>query len=151
MAHQKFHLGIKAFILNEKNEILILKINPNQLKGEDIVHWDLPGGRIEEGDNVEKTIKKELNEELNIDPSNIQILDIFDASISNIKILVGKELFGLILFTYKCKLKGKYELELSSEHTDYKWATVEEAKKLLSYKFSKSFIDKLNMLNGSMV
>jgi hypothetical protein len=47
---------------------------------------------------------------------------------------------------YLCKLNAKKEFVLSPEHTEYKWASVKEAKKLLSVKFSKTFIEKLDEL-----
>ena len=68
----------------------------------------------------------------------------FDASVSNLKIPVGNEIFGLILFVYLCKFKEEKEFNLSFEHTEYKWCSIDEAKELLGVKFPKSFIDKLD-------
>ena len=145
MTEQKFHIGIKALITNDKNEILILKANPAELVGGG-VHWDIPGGRIKQGDSVEETLRKEVEEELGIDGNDIEIIRQFDASVSNLKIPVGNEIFGLVLFVYLCKLKEAVEFNLSSEHTEYKWASVDEAKELLSVKFAKSFVNKLDEL-----
>jgi len=146
MDEQKFHVGIKALITNENKEVLILKANPAELKGGEHPHWDLPGGRIKEGDSVEETLAKEIEEELGIDGHDVEIVRPFDVSISNLKIPVGKERFGLVLFLYLCKLKTKKKFDLSFEHTEFKWASISEAKKLLDFKFSKSFVDKLGNL-----
>jgi 8-oxo-dGTP diphosphatase len=146
MNEQKFHVGIKALITNEKKEILILKANPKELVDEK-AHWDLPGGRIKEGDSFEETLRKEIKEELGIDGNKVEIVRQISGSISNIKIPVGNEKFGLVLFVYICALKGKHSFVLSQEHTEYKWASVEEAKKLLSVKFSQSFADELDKIN----
>ncbi|HLD57900.1 MAG TPA: NUDIX hydrolase [archaeon] len=144
MNEQKFHVGIKALVLNERNQILLLKANPAELKGDKIAHWDLAGGRIKEGDSVEQTIKKEIEEELGVDGNGVEVIRPFDGSISNIKIPIGDEKFGLVLFVYLCKLHTNQEFKLSEEHTEWKWASVDEAKTLLSYKFAKGFVDKLD-------
>lgn len=146
MSEQKFHVGIKALITNGNNEILILKANPAELKGGEPPHWDLPGGRIKEGDSVEETLATEIEEELGINGHDVEIVRPFDGSISNLKIPVGEEKFGLVLFVYLCKLRTKNKFNLSFEHTEFKWASIDEAKKLLSVKFSKSFVDKLDDL-----
>ncbi|MBI4163775.1 MAG: NUDIX hydrolase [Candidatus Aenigmarchaeota archaeon] len=148
MNEQKFHVGIKALILNEKKQILIFKANPAELKGDKIAHWDLAGGRIKEGDSVEETLRKEVEEETGVDGKNLEVLDPFHGSISNIKIPIGDEKFGLVLFVYLCKLHTNQEFKLSFEHTEYKWASIDEAKKLLSYKYAKSFTEKLDELKS---
>lgn len=144
MNEQKFHVGIKALIMNDQKEILILKANPKELVDEK-AHWDLPGGRIKEGDSVEETLRKEIKEELGVE--GFRIIKPISGSISNIKIPVGNEKFGLVLFVYLCELNVTKKFKLSFEHTEYKWASVEEAKKLLSVKFPQSFIDELDELN----
>ncbi|MBU5687829.1 MAG: NUDIX hydrolase [Candidatus Aenigmatarchaeota archaeon] len=141
---EQYHLGIKALILNKQNQVLILKTNPEELKGDKTIHWDLPGGRVKKGDSIETTLRKEVKEELDID--KIEILSHFDSFISNIRIPVKDYDVGLILFVYKCKIDENSKIKLSFEHTEYKWASIEEAKELLSYKYPKSFIEKLDFL-----
>ncbi len=141
MKEQKFHVGVKALILNEKNEILLLKANPARFESDMVAHWDVPGGRIQENSGIEDTLKKELGEELGVD--DVEILDLFDAVVSNFKIPDGDEKVGLLLLIYQCKLHKNEKFKLSFEHTEYKWADVGEARELLSFKFPKSFTDKL--------
>ncbi|MFA4819375.1 MAG: NUDIX domain-containing protein [Candidatus Aenigmatarchaeota archaeon] len=145
MNEKKFHVGIKALVQNDKNEILVLKINPKELtNNKHGVYWDLPGGRIKEGDSVEQTLQKELEEEIGY-IGHIKNVNLFHGSIASIEIPVGEEKFGLVLFVYSCKIKmGK--IKLSEEHTDYKWASLKDAKKLLAVKFSKDFIERLDSL-----
>ncbi len=140
---QKFHVGVKALILNENNEILLLRTNPKEMKIEEIEHWDLPGGRIEGDDSIEETLYKEVEEELGT--RNIEIVEHFDTLISNIKIPLEDETVGLMLIVYRCKLADS-QFKLSFEHLEYKWCNIEEAKELLKVKFPKSFIEKLDSL-----
>lgn len=144
MTEQKFHVGVKALILNDKNEILILKANPKEMRQQQPSHWDLPGGRIKENDSLEETLLKEINEELGI--NNIKILEHFDTCVSNLKIPLDNEIVSLLLIVYKCKLYNNTNFRLSFEHLEYKWASIDEAKELLKVKFPNSFIEKLDNL-----
>ena len=147
MTEQKFHVGIKALIVNDKNEILILRANPEEMRQNQPAHWDLPGGRIKVDDSVEETLRKELKEELGID--SIQIVEHFDTCISNLKIPLDNETVSLLLIVYKCKLSdNNTNFKLIFEHLEYKWSSIEEAKESLKVKFSNSFIEKLDSLNG---
>ncbi len=146
MNEKIFHIGIKALILNKEGNILLLKANPAELRGNKQAHWDIPGGRIKHGDSPEQTLKNEILEELGVE--EVEIENLFDASISNLKIpLETGEEVGLALFTYICnKLPENAEIKLSTEHTEYKWADIAEAKKLLAVKFNAKFIEKLDSL-----
>lgn len=142
MKEQKFHIGIKALLMNENNEMLILKADPSRFVNRS-EHWDIPGGRIIEGYSVEETLRKEVEEELGI--TDIEIIRQFDALISNFKIPLENENLGLALFVYLCRTKER-SFRLSPEHTEYKWVTVKEAKELLKVKYPEAFIDKLDTL-----
>jgi len=104
-----FGIAVKAMIKNKKGKFLVIfksgqdEINPNQV--------DIPGGRLEFGENVESCLKREVKEELNIEieiekPSRTWNL------IKNNLHLVG--------ITFLAKYVGG-ELRLSGEHTKYEW------------------------------
>ena len=60
---QKFQVGIKGFILNGQEELLLLRESTTGL-------WELPGGRIDVGEELvpqEKVLRRELAEELGRD------------------------------------------------------------------------------------
>jgi len=141
----KFQIGIKALITNEKNEILLLKAGPEEVKFTTKEFWDLPGGRIKIGRDIEDTLGREIEEELGISRNQIDILNLFDAVKSNFRASTDENLF-LMLIIYRCRLLGDKNFRLSREHSEYKWVDVNEAKRLLSIKFGKSFIDKLDKL-----
>jgi 8-oxo-dGTP pyrophosphatase MutT (NUDIX family) len=141
MEEQEFHVAAKALFLNERKELLILKINPEDFKTAIPVHWDLPGGRIKVGAGIEDTLREEL------DIEDFEIGELFDVMISNMKIPEGRGELGLLIVAYLCKFRGnESRIRLNFEHTEYKWASIKEAKKLLAFKFPKSFLDKLGIL-----
>lgn len=145
MTEQKFHAGVKALIMNENKQILALRINPVDFNRPIEDHWDLPGGRIKENDSIEKTLHKEVEEELGI--KEIQISELFDVCIANYDVLLENESVSLILIVYKCKLPDKKQkFKLNFEHLEYRWASLSEAKNLLSFKFPESFIGKLDLI-----
>lgn len=140
-----FHLGIKTLIRNKKGEILLLKTDTRQLKGySGKAYWDIPGGRIQKGDTVEDTLKREVEEETGI--NKIHNIKPFDMVLSNIRIPRDSDDVGLILSTHTCEVKNITDIKLSDEHTEAKWFPPKKAAKLLKFKYPRSFTDKIKLL-----
>lgn len=57
MAEQLFQIGIKAVAQNNQGQILLLAV-PQW--GDSPAHWDLPGGRMEPGEDFMQTLRREL-------------------------------------------------------------------------------------------
>ena len=144
MNEAKFHIGVKALIMNEQNEILLLKAGSDEKK-HNIEFWDFPGGRIKEGHNIEETLRREVEEELGIMGNEIEIRQLFDATISNFKGL-REDGTLLMLLVYICKLHDIRNFKLCDEHSEWRFVPIDEAKKLLAVKFRKSFTGKLDSL-----
>ncbi len=64
----------KAFVVHDHKIILILRDNEKDL--DDPNSWSLPGGNVEEGESALSAIKRELKEELNIDPGDVIELEV---------------------------------------------------------------------------
>lgn len=144
-----FHLGIKALIRNEEGKILLLKINPEKLRrcngynGE--TYWDIPGGRIHRGDTIEKTLRREVEEETGI--TSIKSFSPFLMVLSPLRIPLEDDTdIGLILSTYICEVGKEGEIKLSKEHLEAKWFIPQEASKLLEFKYPKEFTEKISTL-----
>lgn len=142
-----FHLGIKALIRNSDGQILLLKVNKEKLKrftGE--AYWDIPGGRIQKGQSVEETLRREVEEEIGVK----EIINIkpFSMVLSKIRIPQGDDSVGLILGAYTCDIAENSEIKLSEEHVEAKWFTPDEASKLLEVKYPIEFTEKINNLSN---
>jgi len=135
-SEQLYHIGVKAVIYNHKNHILILKRT-----GRD--YWDLPGGRIQEGERVQDTFYREIREETGL----IALDDIisYGLYLTSIKFLVNEQTIGLIFYYHTCRITKEDPIILSPEHSGFKWARVEEARDLLSDDF-KNFCDQKGVL-----
>jgi 8-oxo-dGTP pyrophosphatase MutT (NUDIX family) len=124
MAHEKlFHVGVKAaLITNASEKVLLLKTIP--LPNAE-PHWDIPGGRIQEGQDSETTLHREVQEETGISVISPPVF--YAAVISNIQIpvaAIGK--VGLLLMVYTVTVQEAVKITLSPEHTAYEWTGATE-------------------------
>jgi 8-oxo-dGTP pyrophosphatase MutT (NUDIX family) len=140
-----FHLGIKALIRDESNQVLLLKVNVSALKKHNgDPYWDIPGGRMQKGDTPEIALRREVQEETGM--TNIVSFEYFTAALSNIRIPIGDDSVGLILFAYLCNVSKPYQILLSEEHIEYGWFSPCEAAKLLEFKYPAEFLERLKHL-----
>lgn len=140
-----FHLGIKALLRNEEGRVLLLKVNPKKLRGEQRDYWDLPGGRIQKGDSVLDTLRREVEEEIGV--TSLGEAAEVGMVLSNIRIPLSDETSaGLILGVYACEMPKGANITLSDEHTAYDWFTPKEAAELLRVKYPGSFCDTISRI-----
>lgn len=126
----KVGVSQKAIIFN-KDKFLILKrgetapSNPNK--------WDLPGGDVDFGENAYDSIKREIKEETGLIIDKLEPYDVY-SKINDI---------GNFWATIAYKGETNQEnVQLSYEHSDYKWVNYEEAQQLDIVEKIKVFIDK---------
>lgn len=128
---QIYHLGVKAIIQNTNGEVLILK-----RKGKGADGWDLPGGRVQQDENIRDTLIREVKEETGlVYLDNICPYGIF---LTPIRIELGESQFArLLLYCHTCSIMDGQSVKLSSEHDSFLWTSWEKAKTLLSLDFTK--------------
>ncbi len=121
-----FQLGMKALIQRADGKVLLLKKN----KKSDLDLWDLPGGRIQRGEEVVDALRREVLEETGLhELGEIKPLMMV---LTSIRIPVGDPDVGLIFSVYLCPLtQNDVNIQLSSEHSSYVWVMPEEAEEML--------------------
>lgn len=135
-----FQIGVKALITDKEDKILLLFSGDWHLKHQ-TAHWDIPGGRIQEGHTVLETLQREVEEETGI--KKIMKSRFFTSVISNFEWELDGRKIGLALMIYKVKIAPDSKIVLSEEHAGHEWVNPKEAAKRLVYKYPPEFIDLL--------
>ncbi len=123
-------LAVRAFIKNDKGEILIIKrsatCKTNPLK------WELPGGKVNLGEPIEEALKREVKEEtgLNINPNGI--LGVAEQELT---------IFKAIHIIIECSANGR--LRLDDEHEAYAWVKPEDLRYYELTDWFQNFLSKL--------
>lgn len=140
-----YHLGIKALLRNEEGEFLLLE----GCNRESSSYWDIPGGRVDIGESIQETLKRELKEEIGLleDIKTTHFITIP----TEIRIKSGNQNVGLILSFYLGEIKSTFTPKLSFEHKSYKWHDTSSAVKLLQKQYPPLFITKLLQLEHQLV
>lgn len=125
-------------------KFLLLKVNPASLKGSQTDYWDLPGGRVQKGDDVPDTLRREVEEEIGV--TSISNVTQVGMVLSNIRIPIGDESVGLILGFFACSIPESNDIILSSEHIDFGWFSAVEAARMLAIKYPQDFCETIAKL-----
>ncbi|MCX6706570.1 MAG: NUDIX domain-containing protein [Candidatus Woesearchaeota archaeon] len=112
--------AVKSFIVNDKRELLLIKRSEKEYYGS---VWEIPGGRLEKGEDAFAGLKREVKEETGIE---IEILN--PLKVHN---FTRKDSQRIRITTFLC-MPISESVALSSEHTEYYWTTLEKAKSMIT-------------------
>src|SRR5690554_5152364 len=108
---------VAAIIENNKGEILCALRSPKMSIPN---HWEFPGGKVEDGEDIFSALKREINEEL---LCNIETFDIFNEHIQEYESSI------IHLVTIKAKIvSGSPQ---ATEHAKLIWLKKENLKSLV--------------------
>ncbi|MEH7491503.1 NUDIX hydrolase [Neobacillus niacini] len=109
MTVPKHIVSAAAIVLNEKNELLLIK-GPRR-------GWEMPGGQVEEGESLTDAVVRETKEESGIDIEVIKFCGIFqniEGSICN-TLFLGKPVGGELTTSPESLEVGFFPLEEALE------------------------------------
>lgn len=123
---EKFNVAVKAFIINDNDEILLVK------RSDDDVHkpgvWEVPGGRLDHGENPFEGLKRETLEETGIQIEIRNPLTIHHFTRED----GGK----ITMITFYCKALT-HNIKLSEEHTEFIWMDIDGAYSMIVESFQR--------------
>jgi 8-oxo-dGTP diphosphatase len=133
MINHVYGLAVRVLLTDQDGKILILKrstdskTNPGK--------WELPGGKVDQGESFDHALIREVYEETNL---KISLEHVVGASEQNLHIIRAVH----IIMTGKI-VEGK--LNLSSEHEGYAWVLIET---LPDYELADWLQDYVNQTRG---
>lgn len=104
----KYYVTNYCILFNEKNEFLSLKYKGG--------NWALPGGHLEHGENWRDALLREIKEEIDVNPDEIELISPIFVNNWDYE---GKYYFGTTHLGY---IKTDI-INLSHEHDQFKWVT----------------------------
>lgn len=110
-------IAVTCAIIENDNKILCAQ---RSAKMNLPLKWEFPGGKIEDGEDCETCLKREIKEELGVEIEIIERLPSNKHRYSNSKIIE--------LIPFRCSLQT-FEIDLF-EHSRIRWLAVEELKDL---------------------
>lgn len=102
-----FRLSSHAVILNESNEVLLLKANYGSFS------WGLPGGALEIGETIHEALVRECLEELSQPITAAMLTGVY-----------YHRQYNSQAFIFRCSINEISKITLSSEHSEYNFFPV---------------------------
>ena len=127
-----YGLTVRGVIKNSDGEILLLKRHPKSRTDPEM--WELPGGKVEKGEHFADTLVREIKEETNL---NVTVGDFCEAIQND---YTHKRTVQLMM--YLDDVEGT--VEISEEHTEYMWASIEKIRGLEISTSLKKLLKKRN-------
>lgn len=111
-----FRLAVKGFIIHD-DDLLVLRRRDDEVQAAGI--WELPGGRLEPGEDPFDGLKREVDEETGLDVDPIRPLTVrhFDREDGQ----------TITMIVFHCTAAGRDVSIRESEHSDAAWVSLEEA------------------------
>ena len=130
--NRKYGLTMRGILKNDDGEILIVKRHPKSRTDPDM--WELPGGKVENGEHFTDALVREIREETNLDAEAGDFCEAVQNDYSH------KRTVQLIM--YLDNVEG--DVKISDEHTEWMWASLEKIKTLEISTSLKKILEKRN-------
>ncbi|MDD4332923.1 MAG: NUDIX hydrolase [Patescibacteria group bacterium] len=132
---QKINISQKAILFNEDGQVLTIR--RTETAPSRPLHWDLPGGDLNFGEDLCDGIIREIGEETGLEVENLSVLDAIS----------GFDDVGEFWVTI-CYLARPIttNIVLSFEHDDFKWVEPDEFQNLKASPRNKKFAERFKIL-----
>lgn len=124
-----------AIIKNKDGDILIGQ-HPNLERKPYPGYWDLPGGKLEDGETPEECIKREINEELGVVVTSLRLVSVFHHDSVRMLPDCTNGIYGLGI-CFECEIEGAI---VPTEQDNVHYANTKELKALKLTPWTAHFI-----------
>jgi len=134
---------IRGLIQNEKGEILLLRIQQGSQAGK----WEIAGGKVEPGENMETAFIREAQEEagIKIDIDALHYSPYLGIVIEHLPTATGLR----DVHAFRLHVKGNPHIQISEEHTEYRWVPIATLKAYpLTYQTKRVLLYTLPLDSG---
>lgn len=111
----------RCIVRNDKGEILLIKRSKNDPFNPGL--WEVPGGKLEDGEVLAFAMEKEVLDETGLFVKLDNLAVFADTALGRVREYKG--ITYVTLTGVGMLIGGK--VKLSKEHTDYKWASLSQA------------------------
>lgn len=123
-------LVVRTIVINDGKILLIQRSKDDK---HNTLKWEIPGGKLDKGQDLMKAAERELIEEVGIFATPVKPLVFFDSDIG------GNTKYKDIPYIRLAALyvSESRKVRVSKEHEDFKWVTFEKALKLDLTEFTR--------------
>jgi dATP pyrophosphohydrolase len=97
--------------------------------------WQQVAGKVEEGETAVEAILREINEETGVFPKALYSVNTIESFYDIEHAII------MMIPAFVAILDESSEIELSHEHSEFKWLSADDAKKLLTFHLQRNSID----------
>lgn len=124
---------ILSFIINEENQLLLLKGNSNDQQLHKSIWYVVTGSKEDTDNNLFDTVKREVKEETNLDVKEITYMDWYFEYES-----LGEK---CIEYAYISKVRNGI-IKLNEESVEYKWLDINDFINQIDWYYDKKDLEK---------
>jgi len=114
-----FRLSTHGVFVNDKQEVLQVLSTYGEKR------WGLPGGALEPGETIHQALERECLEELGVKPEILYMSGVYYHKAYNSQV-----------FIFRCELPENPLIQLSSEHSEYRYFPLDELSEVQKHRIS---------------
>lgn len=97
--------------------------------------WQMVSGKIHKGEKAYETAWREIVEETNLKPEKLWVVPNINSFYSPEKNYIS------LLPVFAARVSSNLKVKISDEHSEYKWVSKDEAKKMLAWVGQRKSVD----------
>jgi len=125
---------VEVHIFREINELEFLLLKRSEKEIYPGI-WQMVSGKIEEGEKAYQTALRELKEETGLSPLQMWVAPRVNSFYSQESDAIS------LVPVFAVRVYGNENIKISNEHSEFKWCSVENAKKLLAWDGQRKAVD----------